>query len=276
MGCTLSYQKHEAIVDVQTRQMIVSGERNIRKNSIWSLWQPSFHNVDAGTIDNNISTIWPAIFETNVDWIDGPVCFPTEQTETIYCVPTNLPVQEQYLLDCLPGYNASAPSSYNGTLEDLENALASITAAYFWNAIQLSPDDFFGNGTFDGTATITELILKYHLELNLIPVVVGLFASLSLLFAFLIITRGPLKQSSGPISSLDLLQIIWISQQHPELFQNIADVRFPSTENLRVAGMIPTRMDTRHRNAHSDLELTKNIIRPRQERMAEMMCRKNT
>jgi hypothetical protein len=52
--------------------------------------------------------------------------------------------------------------------------------------------------------------------------------------------------------------MIWISQQYPELFRNIANVQFPSTENLRAAGMIPVRLDAYFRDAVDEGELRKD------------------
>jgi hypothetical protein len=44
MGCTLSYHKHKALVDVQTKQMISPSGLNTKNKSIWSPWEPEFQS----------------------------------------------------------------------------------------------------------------------------------------------------------------------------------------------------------------------------------------
>jgi hypothetical protein len=57
MGCTLSYRKHSALVDVKTKQMILSEERNIKNESVWSLWEPDFQDP-IWLIDDNTTFLY--------------------------------------------------------------------------------------------------------------------------------------------------------------------------------------------------------------------------
>jgi hypothetical protein len=89
-------------------------------------------------------------------------------------------------------------------------------------------------------------------------VVGGLCASFLLAVLVIFFARDAPEPPAKHVESLDLLQIIWIVKNHPELFQEIGEVDVPSIEKLRTAGMVPTILgawvDRKEETGH-DLEI---------------------
>ncbi|KAK0193369.1 hypothetical protein F5146DRAFT_379581 [Armillaria mellea] len=139
-------------------------------------------------------------------------------------------------------------------LHDLENSISSATAASYWAALYakaggLKDDDpynianvnNFAVNAMSGNATITYPYTATRLNINLLPLLVGLGASIGLLLLTFRLTGAPIAGDSG-IDTIGVLQILWLMRTRPDLQRIISDVDEPSTDNLREAGMVKTSM----------------------------------
>ncbi|KAK0186945.1 hypothetical protein F5146DRAFT_1141798 [Armillaria mellea] len=121
-------------------------------------------------------------------------------------------------------------------LHDLENSIASATAASYWAALYakaggLKNDDPYNVDNVNnfkveamaGNATITYPYTAMRLNINLIPVAVGLGASIGLLV-------------------LAYQLILWLMRTRPDLQRLVSEVDEPSVDNLRRTGMVNTSM----------------------------------
>jgi hypothetical protein len=61
-------------------------------------------------------------------------------------------------------------------------------------------------------------------------------------FSTSIFTRGRIEDAELPIDGLGVLHAIWLYRNHPELETLIDQVEYPSTQNLREAGMVRVRL----------------------------------
>lgn len=140
------------------------------------------------------------------------------------------------------------------TLHDLENSIASATAASYWAALYakaggLKNDDPYNVDNVNnfkveamaGNATITYPYTVMRLNINLIPVAVGLGASIGLLVLAYQLIGKPIAGDSG-IDTIGVLQILWLMRTRPDLQRLISEVDEPSVDNLRRTGMVNTSM----------------------------------
>ncbi|KAK0204404.1 hypothetical protein DFS33DRAFT_1382291 [Desarmillaria ectypa] len=139
-------------------------------------------------------------------------------------------------------------------LHDLENSISSATAASYWAALYakaggLKDDDpynianvnNFAVNAMSGNATITYPYTATRLNINLLPLLAGLSASVGLLLLVFRLIGTPILGDSG-IDTIGVLQILWLMRTRPDLQTIISDVDEPSTDNLREAGMVNTSM----------------------------------
>ncbi|KAJ7510553.1 hypothetical protein B0H11DRAFT_2183421 [Mycena galericulata] len=237
-----------AVVDAQSRQIQVV-EQDIRKSS--SAWQPYVgpsHNL---TVES-IFDMFPFFFRIAPT---GPELLSFEDQDHYQgaeYVPT---VADLYLLQKLnlfPSWdNESTQATANVTLHDVENALSALFAAMVWTVAHIPPiygsvfncsnisctDD--GVNPFillSGNATAMETVTQARLD-----VAAGLTASIILLFLSLFF-GGPKNDTELPITELGVLHTIWLYRNHPELKTLLSQVEHPTTESLRKAGLVLTRL----------------------------------
>ncbi|KAK0472100.1 hypothetical protein IW261DRAFT_1597081 [Armillaria novae-zelandiae] len=180
--------------------------------------------------------------------------FPWSNPEL--CNP--LTVVEQFVMEDLGLHSTLLDSPVRPApqiaLHDLENSISSATAASYWAALYakaggLKDDDpynianvnNFAVNTMSGNATITYPYTATRLNINLLPLLVGLGASIVLLLLAFRLTGAPIVGDSG-IDTIGVLQILWLMRTRPDLQRIISDVNEPSTDNLREAGMVKTSM----------------------------------
>ncbi|KAK0444997.1 uncharacterized protein EV420DRAFT_1572881 [Desarmillaria tabescens] len=140
------------------------------------------------------------------------------------------------------------------TLHDLENSLASATAASYWAALYTksggmkdSDPSNAANGNYKVAAAAGNATMEYQhtvmrLTINLTPLLMGQVASILLFILVWCLIGRPVRSDSG-IETVGLLQIVWFIHQRPELQRIIADVDRPTIENLRKAGMVNMSLD---------------------------------
>ncbi|PBK88744.1 hypothetical protein ARMGADRAFT_355974 [Armillaria gallica] len=173
------------------------------------------------------------------------------------CAPFT--VIEQFVLEDLGLYPVLLDSPVKSgskviTLHDLENSLASATAASYWAALYTTGGGMKDNdpshatnnnykvAAAAGNATMQYTYTVMQLTTNLAPLLMGQVGSILLFILVWCLVGRPVRSESG-IGTVDLLQIVWFMHARPELQRIIADVDMPTVEHLRKAGMVNTSLD---------------------------------
>ncbi|KAK0436002.1 hypothetical protein EV421DRAFT_1147129 [Armillaria borealis] len=180
--------------------------------------------------------------------------FPWSNSQA--CNP--LTVVEQFVMEDLGLHSILLDSPVRPvpkiTLHDLENSLASATAASYWAALYakaggLKDDDPYNIENVNnyrvesmtGNATISYPFTATRLNINLTPLILGLLASIGLLLLVFWLVGKPIEGDSG-IDTIGVLQIVWLMRTRPDLQRIVSDVDEPTVENLRESGMVYTSM----------------------------------
>ncbi|GJE91559.1 hypothetical protein PsYK624_077090 [Phanerochaete sordida] len=164
----------------------------------------------------------------------------------------------------------AADNRTNVTLAEIEHSLARALAATFWYGGKVnyssshairgllmpeSPATLITNITLNLTATNTSVAEEYgeaiimvpvqrlRLNLSLVPIVIGLVASLALLILCMLVIHVPANARAAfdpkiVVDSGGLLQYTWLLGNEPHL----AHVDSPELDNLRAAGMFDVSM----------------------------------
>ncbi|KAK0470279.1 uncharacterized protein EV420DRAFT_103005 [Desarmillaria tabescens] len=141
-------------------------------------------------------------------------------------------------------------------LHDLENSLASATAASYWAALYAKagglkdddPNDAANSKNIvatpmTGNATIAYAYTATRLNINLLPLLAGLVASICLLLlSFRLVGKGSREGEDSDIDAIGVLQILWLMSMRPDLQKIISEVDDPTVDNLRKSGMVNTSL----------------------------------
>ncbi|KAJ7772456.1 hypothetical protein B0H16DRAFT_169908 [Mycena metata] len=93
-----------------------------------------------------------------------------------------------------------------------------------------------------GNGAVTEVGVVARLELSVLWVALGPAVSVILMALTLptLLLQG--NDDDPPIDGTGILHTIWLYRNHPELDTLLEQVEEPTTDNLRVAGMLRTRL----------------------------------
>ncbi|KAJ7635724.1 hypothetical protein DFH06DRAFT_1434353 [Mycena polygramma] len=270
--CSLGLVKQTAVVDSQSRTMI-DVEPKITKTS--SGWRPyngpglegpyllSGGSEDVDTWPLPDKTAQNPLLETWGRWM-----FATPQEEPMLDAGDDIAMAtvDVYLIKKLNLHPFLASPNYV-MLHDVENALSIFVASMFWTRHNVPTSEL--DGTVDpdtghnvtvvatpkdppfllqGQATVTELIVKVRLELNIIAVSGGLVASILLTILSLpsSLYRGRRRLGDVQINGTGILDIIWLYRNHPDLQRLILPAQDLTNTHLRQGGMVQTRLVTGH------------------------------
>ncbi|KAJ6516946.1 hypothetical protein C8R47DRAFT_1268750 [Mycena vitilis] len=158
-----------------------------------------------------------------------------------------------------PTFPQGFPQLTNVTLHDLENALATLVASMFWT--RHNPPSFGGisadtslpysniEGTLPpppmlrGNGTVTETLTNGRLDLSIIAV-----TNSSLNIGSYLLNSPKLwaalarAEKHIPIDGTGILHAIWLYRNHPALDTLLPQVENPTTNSLRAAGMVRTKL----------------------------------
>lgn len=139
------------------------------------------------------------------------------------------------LLDCS---DPTAVATTPNTLNELEDAVAHVASAAAWAVLTTSGYCNISSGETSVSVQVT----KTRLNINVIPVTIGLAISTILLGISILLTRDPRGlppdcrvQAANTIESTGILEVIWLSSQHAIVQKRIASVQSPSLPELRKA-----------------------------------------
>ncbi|KAG9318060.1 hypothetical protein JVU11DRAFT_124 [Chiua virens] len=120
----------------------------------------------------------------------------------------------------------------------VEKVTSQIAAGFVWLAGEFGE----GGGGFDRQtkeAQITEYVLKWRLNINTLPVISSLCASVALCILVICMLWGRDNQQ-GVIPAAGMLEIMWFGSRSPALRNQMGDVRRPSVDGLRASSTFET------------------------------------
>ncbi|KAJ7469780.1 hypothetical protein B0H11DRAFT_2043369 [Mycena galericulata] len=276
IGCTLALVNQSAIVDSQSRT-VLSLEPDLNKTtSTWSSYTGPVQGADASdfsTTGNMLIDLW-GLWYSLVPATDFPLasCLGSD------CEDSQMLSFVDLQLNQMLNLVSYTDRPENVTLHALENSLSTIIASMFWtlgNAPPLHgyvigtqdanghsintiadtlPDGFsqLPDGFFEsfkrpflqpGNTTVTTRSIETRLDLSIIAVIGGLVVSITLLllsFPSSLFHRG--NGAEIKIDGTGLLHSMWLYRNHRELETLLEQVEHPTHHNLRVAGMVRTRL----------------------------------
>ncbi|KAJ6491161.1 hypothetical protein C8R45DRAFT_1138236 [Mycena sanguinolenta] len=275
LRCSQSLVNQKAVVDSQSGH-IITVEPDIRKTtSSWAPYPGPFDGplVDDGyplsmnSIGGNLFLdawgLWYNDLSSTTTATDGDFDFDFSAAEAYLIQKLNLVPTD------------SGPPRPNVTLHELENALSVIVASMFWTLsrkaigtpsslnISIVNESFVrypdsnqsipGPFLLDGFAEVTSNFPLGRLDLSIIAITAGLAASILLLLLSLphsLFPGGPTSEDDNiHIDGTGILHAIWLYRNHPELETLLEQVENPTTDNLRWAGEVRTRLvDTRKKS----------------------------
>ncbi|PCH44777.1 hypothetical protein WOLCODRAFT_19149 [Wolfiporia cocos MD-104 SS10] len=230
-GCSLDWVQYIWSVDVQT-----------------SLLSPQ--NPILEFLPDNPLTSWQAwepLQIYNYDWVTQMQneFFSLVYMETFIMLRGYITLRQMlYLGDTLSLLKNSISVS---SVSQFEADLANLTAIMYWSVMYLPPKSA-QNASWNMTdlsfyvlsqKNFTSLAygsssIATRLHLNIIQISIGLGASTTLFLLAIHLTR--FDGNIAPVTSLGVLQLLWLTDRQPSLSGDLGSIDNPTIENLRSAG----------------------------------------
>lgn len=232
--CSLSSMTAEAVLDIQTNSLLtpISMSQPSRQ---WEITQ------------------WPQW--TSNDWqsgIGGALAYQVSSGYSFFSFssPSIPSTVDEYIMSLI-GLNLSAEyfnvfrtggyplSTFTLSPDKLEAAIAQVTAQLIWTANQIGTSN--GGLQFgSGTAYVNEQIVSLHLNINILPLLFAISASVIMITLALCMTRAfdVSSDNQAVIPSTGTLQFLWLGCHSAPVNEVLNDVEHPTEDNLRRAGMI--------------------------------------
>ncbi|KAH7922483.1 hypothetical protein BV22DRAFT_1037445 [Leucogyrophana mollusca] len=238
MACSLYLINQTAIVDAQTNELLRVEPALPPDESQWVPWEwPPIDTAEDDSID------W--------FWFAFDVATPSATTYTMESnsckAGCRLSMLEKRLMNLLGRYvdvnsvNQSTVVSPSLKLGDLEGALANVAAAMVWSGARVNSSVPFSGQPFDvatGETLITKAFPLSRLNINILPVVVGLGASIALFVLSALLVHDSHNGAGAPsIGSAGLLEVVWLSSRQSSVRERISEVPASSERGLRKAGL---------------------------------------
>ncbi|CCL99281.1 uncharacterized protein FIBRA_01296 [Fibroporia radiculosa] len=276
MGCTLSWSQQTALVNAQTNELVSLEPGGTKLSSIWNPWEPtkpygdcvsggSSDPINFSLADQHVD-LWAAMMNGAPEWRGtgvfygpewlgpgvyyGQEVFPANSSESELQAPT---VDFRYLMQTL-NLTPGEPVQTTLTLDQFENGLANLTASLYWaessflpnmRSYQIALQEIQSENqtpnmnTSSGNVIAAQLAAR--LNLNILPLSIGLAASFVLLVLSIPLTRGK-RDNDDIVQSLGILDLAWLVSNQYELRETVGRVKDPTVENLRAAGMTPVTL----------------------------------
>ncbi|KAH7920956.1 hypothetical protein BV22DRAFT_1132656 [Leucogyrophana mollusca] len=266
VSCNTSLVSTSAIVDVRSNELLSVAFQGPLSSSwtIASLSSMYFRTREVAN-DTWLSSLY--LSQRMLDALLPTICTASEEG----CAGYQPGVLDVYLMRSL-GMNASQinPASYTTfpintgnttpsftlSVDQMEMGLSRVLATAIWTAGQLGE----ASGGFNhsiGSATITEPVLEMRLNINWIPLLLALAASIVLLVLAIQMTcvGSGEPRRSNLVNNTGVLELIWLASRLPELRDGIGEVEDPNTDDLRAAGMfnvLLANINGKHQKANLD------------------------
>ncbi|KAJ6482659.1 hypothetical protein C8R45DRAFT_1150174 [Mycena sanguinolenta] len=272
LRCSQSLVNQKAVVDSQSGHIITAEPDICKTTSSWASYPGPFdgpkdsdgYPLSIASMGGNLFLDAWALWYNWLPYIEIDMSHASTDIGGLF-----LNAGDAYLIQKLNLFPTdSGPSRANVTLHELENALSIIMASMFWtlsrkppgaaSSLNLSvvneslvryPDSnqsIHWPFLLDGFADVTSNFPLGRLDLSIIAVTAGLAASILLLLLSLphsLFPGGPNSDDDDiHIDGTGILHAIWLYRNHPELEMLLEQVEHPTTDNLRWAGEVQTRL----------------------------------
>ncbi|KIK92696.1 hypothetical protein PAXRUDRAFT_13082 [Paxillus rubicundulus Ve08.2h10] len=213
-ACSLEADTVTATLDVQDGKLDLSPSQIQTDQQPWSLWSPG----GSANLTNAMSNAFglsnfldcPAVLNTmciNVTTF-GSALFP--------------PQSDPSALVALSPYQ-------------LEQAITQTAAEMLWLAGQAG-EERAGFQRASGESQVIQMITRWRLNINTIPVLFASTASLVLFVIVFFLVGRPSRRCTS-VSGVSVLEALWIAAHSQVLHERMADIDDASLDNLRAAGM---------------------------------------
>ncbi|KAJ7614493.1 hypothetical protein FB45DRAFT_1110256 [Roridomyces roridus] len=241
--CSLGLVNGSVTVDSQSR--ILSNDQAIRKDS--SAWLP-FRDIG-----NMTASKGPYDALAN-DWESWYTAIPFSNIPHSFDEPadTSMTIADMFFIE---RFHLNATGSAV-TLHQFEDALAEFIASIYWTLGHIPPLPGYAAANLDakglpaigitllqGNSVFVADTFEARLDANMSFIILGTVVSgvLFLLSLQYSVFRNP-TQDGEIITGMGPLHIIWLYRNHRELEAELEQVVYPTTSNLRKAGMVRTRL----------------------------------
>ncbi|KAG2070815.1 hypothetical protein BDR04DRAFT_1099241 [Suillus decipiens] len=259
IACNMYVERHTATVDMGTGQLLAllpppiisppsdwkawTAPKGDNTWDTWSLPRAGKYNNYPVNIGNNYRKWFVAPFKSGA-MHPVKICM-TQSAATCRGISLlGLYFMKEIGLHVVLDEQASRPPPPSGPKKVLcsrsqfESSLSKIFASLLWTGAKLGSNA----GGFDptpGSFVISRQVTKWRLNINLLPLVVALSASLIMLILSMYMSGGMHRQKSKtPIDSAGVLQIIWLTNRLRVLKDLMREVDDPREDVLRSAGML--------------------------------------
>ncbi|KAJ6521157.1 hypothetical protein DFH09DRAFT_1331352 [Mycena vulgaris] len=237
--CAQALVCQTAVVDIQSKEATAAKPEIAKRKSSWL----PYSGPAPGNINGTMVNMWGRWFKT------------------VPSIALAVPTTTELLQLSLPSMLKLLPDAgqqgvpLNVSLHSVENALSSLIALMFWTIGHETPGNTIRieNGTIanipfdvspfllEGDAKVQQHVSQVRLHLNLVAILIGLCASISLALLSILFCRDQSGPHTG-ITGFGLLHIIWLFRNHPEPDGILPEVETPSDDSLRAAGMVPVKL----------------------------------
>ncbi|KAF9228084.1 hypothetical protein BS17DRAFT_319284 [Gyrodon lividus] len=245
MVCALSYEYRQATIDARTNALLGLSPTEMQVNAEWSTEIPNMDELQADPMMN---------------WFLEPFNYAAASTNTIVSPSTscinvecgisalNLNLMELAGLQInrftytsnRENTNVTDLVNQNTTLAQMETALSIIAARLVWTMGHVSVNNASESILRQfGTAEVANSVLLSHLQINIVPVSVGLGISTVLFVLALSMTSDVKNGGSHHVpNSAGILQMLWLFSRQSGVWKMLHGVPEPDEGALRAAGMI--------------------------------------
>ncbi|KAG1733541.1 hypothetical protein EDB19DRAFT_2041213 [Suillus lakei] len=217
--CSLSANTTDGVIDIQTNSLL-SPTPISQPSTQWDMFQWTNQNY---TWKEKISNALSNPAGSGFEFIDAS----SQSVE-----PS---IADEYVMS-LVGLNLADQFSHYSILE---LAVAKAAAQLIWTAGRIGTSNG-GLQPGNGMANINEELIALRLNINLLPLSFAASASVIMLGLALHMTRAfdASQDSQTVILNTGVLQLLWLGHHSASINEVLEDVKHPTEDNLRRAGMI--------------------------------------
>jgi len=234
-GCFMSTTSGTAAVDVQTNAVqngtMITGnsDRGQREWGALANWERTPNTTHQWFL---LAQTQSPSSNTTITRVDGSTFMPSLVD---YYFMQQLGIDVPDLLEDLlwNQYQDPPNPAFSLSLADFEDMLARTAAGMLWTAGRLTQG---GWQPEIGAAAVSQDVLVWRLNINLLPLLFALFAS-SIMLGLAVCLVGLRGHNDIVVSNVGILETLWLAEREPSLHSKFGGVGEPTVERLRAAGM---------------------------------------
>ncbi|KAF9034661.1 hypothetical protein BDZ89DRAFT_1130578 [Hymenopellis radicata] len=255
LSCSLELQPRTATIDTQTLVLRSLDRPTVKDSSSWAVTQRTGNRTqyDPKNETDALLSHWTDFTSSS---FSSTLLSASQHNSNGQLSDESLvyyTLTEIYLMNSLKLYpensnqGAFRNASSNATLHELENAISGLVAGAVWADMNLKTDNItdqnvqaFSRDRGPTTqvlaqASVDVISQSSRLNLNLLPIILGLVSTIMLL-----ILAGEIIWAARQASELDGLgglHLLWLTSNNADVHRTMGSVGEPTMANLRSAGM---------------------------------------